>query len=146
MKINIVSDKKRDLTGYTNINYDSVSELNEVCEDGEAVELMLDDVVGCLVGNKVPYYLNLWMKKVAVGGQIIVMGVDAEDLVRCFYTNLINITDFNILIYGDQDFSIKRNSILSGNEIAALLRASGFKILKNNIINIKYVVVAERII
>jgi hypothetical protein len=139
MKINMVEDAKH-LNGYENVGFANLEDLNKVCEDGEAIELIADDILGKIPGPSVQVYLSQWLKKIRLGGKIILTGLDIYDSIRSFNSNLINITDLNVLLYGEN-----RRSVLGANDIVTALKLSGFKIIKNNLINLKYLIVAERI-
>lgn len=146
MKINLVFDLKNSLSGYNNIDVGiSGPTLDEVCEDAECTEIVADDVVNYFPAEYVSIILDNWIKKLRHGGQLIVGGTDLNEVSRQFFNKNINLSETNILLYGEQREPYQfRQSGLTSYDLAKSLKDCGLHILKNRINNFHFTIVAER--
>lgn len=144
MKVNIffdVQNKLAPLNGYLNINlaqrgtYD-ISTL--VC-DAEANEIILNNVIQTCPYPKVQEVLAHWVKKLRLGGQIIISGLDAYSITREHFNGMIGVADFNRLMYG-----YNNSSILCCEDVVDLLESFGLAITAKTIDGVTYIVKGER--
>lgn len=144
MKVKIQFDKKEDYGDYIIVS--PQEDLSNICEDAECIELIADDILGYFPGNQVNTILHHWIKKIRIGGTIVITGIDLSEVMRGIQGRSINLTEANILLYGNQEKPYEfRASCLNGLELSKTLKQFGFKIVKNSIENFRYIVKAERI-
>jgi len=121
--------------------------LDDICEDSECKELIIDDIIGYIPYDRIDTTLENWIKKIRIGGNIIITGVDLNSIARGIQGRIIDIKQANLFLYGfpKKDSPI-RMSCLTGAQIARIFeRTTHFKIIKYSIENFKYIVKAERI-
>lgn len=143
MKIKIQFNKEENPGDYVIVS--PQDNLNDICEDSECVELIADDILGYFPGKQVNSVLHLWIKKIRIGGHLVITGIDLVEVMRGIQGRSINLTEANILLYGNQETAYEfRASCLTGLELAKIIKNIGFKIVKNSIENFRYIVKVER--
>jgi len=144
MKVKIQFDKRDEGGDYVLVS--PQENLNDVCEDSECTELIADDILGYFPGSQVNTILHHWLKKIRMGGSIVITGIDLSEVMRNIQGRSISLTEANILLYGNQEKPHEfRASSVTGLELTKIIKQMGFKIIKNSIENFKYIVKAERI-
>ena len=127
----------RDVTveGYKNIHVDSI---DEVC-DGECYQIYLDD----LLINSFPILethdrLNSWLRKVEVGGRIIIQGVDIDLFARDIVYDLLE---------KEQQQSILQSMrcSLTWKEVKEFVCGSGFDVVRVELNGCNFILEANRV-
>lgn len=134
-----------DIDGDVKSIHDNVTNLDEWCFDGQAKQVVIDEVLSTLSLNQLGDFLYQAGKKVCVGGKIILIDVDSYEIARSYFLGHLDVIKYNALTYGSQDkpWNYRQNS-LSMFDINTLLSARGFKILGLKSGDYRYIIEAER--
>jgi hypothetical protein len=156
-KINLIYGEGEVLNGFLNLNpfleqetdnlkRVDIKNISSYVDDGECTELISINVLEYFNSNKIPEILSHWVKKVALGGKIILGFVDLQSVARCFYNNIINLETTNILVHGSnaKPYMTKRTG-LTITVVESLLKQMGLKIMKRKINNYNVTLEAVRI-
>ena len=101
IKLNISSTDKLD--GYINILSDNEEELSQV-DDGEAQEIRVYFALSLIPLFRLDHYLKALVKKLAVGGKLIVVDLDYWRLSDAYYWERIDIIEVNKHLVGCKSF------------------------------------------
>ncbi len=156
-KINLLYGEGDSLNGFLNLNpfleqetentkRCDIKNLNNFVDDGEVEELIAANVLEYLNTNKITEVLNHWIKKVALGGKLILGFTNIYDISRCLVHGIINLETFNILVHGtnEKPYLIKR-SFLTTTVVENLLKQAYLKIMKRKINNYNVTLEAVRV-
>jgi len=116
----------------------NLSSLDIIVDNGEASEIVVDDILCSFNIKEVPDVIRLIASKIKKGGKIILYFTDIELLSHMLSTGAITLTDFNEAIY-PAGSSVK--CAVSTDIIIDELRLAGFKISQKQIKNFTSIVV-----
>jgi len=140
MKVNLTLDAQNTLNGYENINLVEMGtyDLTAVC-DAEAKEILANNVLQTCIYPKLKEVLALWIKKLRLGGKLVVCGIEGYSVAAKYNSMEISLEDFNKLIYGNHSVSV-----VNCEEVVDWLIELGLTITKKKIQGISFVVEGER--
>jgi hypothetical protein len=156
MKVNIIFDNPNCLNGYLNLDplvKDSgsakvkadVANLDSHIDNGEAEEIRSSNVLSFYDSNKVDDIINNWISKIRSGGIIQITEIDIEKCFKAFLRSEINMTQLNILIYGEQyqkwDF---KKSGLNMHVMSEALKAKGLEIIEKTYHGFNFTIKARK--
>jgi len=116
----------------------NLSSLDIIVDNGEASEIVVDDILCSFNINEVPGLIGLIASKIKKGGKIILYFTDIELLSHMLSTGAITLSDFNEAIC-PAGCSIR--CVVSTDIIISELRLAGFKINQKQIKNFTSIVV-----
>lgn len=158
MKLNLLIDNPDDVrSGYVNIDpfaepcdphgrvKGALHDLGHTVDDGEASEIVANDVLDYHPGAVLDDVLNNWLKKLARGGTLTVSTVDVREVARLVWFGNVDINEANNLLHGEQkkEWQLRKVS-LSLPHLVEVLEAKGFKVLQKRIHNLRAVVTVQR--
>lgn len=94
------------------------------CPDGVAEEIMGIGVPNIIPIDRLENALSHWYKKLAVGGQLYLVGTDAEMLGHDMANGYVDLASYNQLIYGSQQRQNK--ALYSLHEVMSAAAKVGF--------------------
>lgn len=95
MKIEISDTQNRKDFLFVN----SISSLNILCSDGEATEIIVDDILSKFEYNYIPTVIQKICSKLKVGGRICIYITDVSLLARDLSQEFISTKEFNEIIF-----------------------------------------------
>ena len=150
MKINLLYDSDKILSGHTNVDSFAINDKNKVCCDleqlyfcsrGEATEILVDNVLSYYSAKQVKQMLAHYISLLAYGGSLSVTDVNAYEVSRRFMLNKINSDEFNKLLFGEK---YSRKSLLNITDVSNLMTSMGLKIKFKKINDTEFTVVGVR--
>jgi hypothetical protein len=124
---------------------ENIQNLDSVCEDGEAEEIIALDVIDYIDIRNKQNVMDHWIKKVAIDGRIVIGGIEIKEVARNIYLDRLDLEESINLLYGDPNFPFgNRKGCLSSEIISNLLQSRGLRIISKKLINYKYCIIAER--
>ncbi len=125
---------------------DDVSNLDKYADDSELTELIAVDVIDFIPANKTSEVIDNWVKKIRIGGKIVIGGVDLLEVCKCLSQYKIDISDANALIHGQQNkpYMLRKVNFTAIGISEYLKDRFGFEIISKNINNFKMSVEARR--
>ena len=157
-KINLIYGKGDVLHTHLNINpfeekadgktiiRDDVMNIDKHADDAELTELIASDVLDYIPLVRVDEVLSNWIKKIRIGGKIVLGGVDMLEVSKSFADYRIDITEANLLIHGEQTkpYLCKKVSFTCMGLSQYIEQRFNLHILKKRVNNYKMIVEAER--
>lgn len=159
VKLNLLLDNPKDcLSGYANVDPFApekddpqgrlscdVNNLDPVCDDGEASELVVTDILSYFPARDVDGMFAHWLKKLAHGGIIRITDIDLYDVGKALANRSLSVENANLLLYGEQakDWQFRR-CLLSVQTVVEVLKTRGMQILKKRTDSLRFVVEARR--
>lgn len=163
MKLNLLlKNPERILNGYINVDpfadktderiEGDIAQLTdangvEIVCDGEAEEIIAREVIEYFSPGQVDYLFNIWLKKLKIGGTLIVTAVDFEEVARgIVFGNIGNAQQLNDLIHGKQTepWELKKTTF-SLNILVGMLEGRGMRVLKKLNDDFRCILVAQRL-
>lgn len=161
MKVNLILEPIHHRNGYVNISplpmdaeyyIGEVTDLKNpegvpICCDGEADELIVNEVLEYFPPNQIDQIIKNWVAKLKVGGTITIRTTDIESIARgMVFGNVKGIAQTTELIYGLQEQAWKlKKSAFSLHVLCGILESHGLKIIKKIDENFMCCVVARRV-
>lgn len=136
-----------ELSNYTNIHLDKGLDLEPLnIDDGELDELLFDNVLEYISIKIVEDTLARLSKKVKRGGIIRVSGTDIIEVSKMIAGYRMDLQEINRSLFGEQaKDDVTKKCVFNVNHIVAFFsEILGFKILKQRINGVEFVVEAER--
>jgi 2-succinyl-5-enolpyruvyl-6-hydroxy-3-cyclohexene-1-carboxylate synthase len=155
-KINLLIDSPAVKDGYINIDpftqegdqtkiSGAVSKLDHTVDNGEASEIIAEDVIDYLGPDYVDKAINNWLSKLQHGGIIVIGGTDIRVVCKSYFLRQLNTVEVNNLIYGEQKNVQKyKKSCLTIHEVCELLKSLGLKIILKRHDSFRYLIKAKR--
>lgn len=114
MKLNLIYAQAGDVkNGYVNLNHhkyrneesqQDLYNLDNLADDGEVEEILAYDVIDYLEAGKVEGAIDHWVRKLRVGGKIVVSGTDIIEVAKGVASYKLTVADANKLLYNaDRD-------------------------------------------
>tara|TARA_Y100001938_G_C8074820_1_gene425355 strand:- start:1378 stop:1863 length:486 start_codon:yes stop_codon:yes gene_type:complete len=125
-----------------------LTNIDKYVDDAEAEEIIAMDVIDYISTTKTAETIANWISKLAIGGRIVIGGIDIIAVSKSLADYSLDIASANLLIHGKQDepYLIKRASF-SAYDLAEYLEVTyGLGIVKKDIQNYKMFVEAQRTI
>ena len=139
MKLKVVWKKSEDPEDYLEvIPYED--NLDEVCENGEATEILTENIIDYLKADEVGDFINKCISKLRHGGFLTLDGTDFSEIVRLYYNAAIDLAKTNLLLFGEGN----KKSISSGYELSEALTDVGLTVDKCRYENGRYLIKAVR--
>lgn len=136
------------LSGYTLVsplNGDNPLNLELYVDNGEAEEIVCDNILEYVPIENLGIYLQNLTAKLAHGGKLIITSTDLDLVVQAYIRREINTLDVNQILYGQKthawDFKI---SCVNMFELTEVLKSLGLKIMEKRYHKYNYVVVGVR--
>jgi hypothetical protein len=158
MKINLLIEQPNILSGYLNISPVLINEkilkgqpdkLDDFVEDNECKEIIASYITDYYPSSKIGPMIDHWIAKLRHGGQLIMEGIDLEEISRGFLSHQLksnttssNLQNMNDVLYGDE--KLKKQSMLTCGDLAGALKQCGLKIIRSSINNYRYSITAIR--
>lgn len=161
MKVNLLLNNPAGLrNGYTNIDAfaskddsrilgnitnftDEVG--NEIVCDGEAEEIVANEILEYFSYGEIEYTLNIWIKKLSLEGILTISAIDFEEVARAItFGNLHNAVQLNELLHGKPEDKLVKRAILCVSILRELLEKRGLHILKVLNENFRCIIVAQK--
>lgn len=117
----------------------NISSLDIIVDNGEASEIVVDDILYSFNIKEIPNIIGLIASKIKKGGKLILYFTDIELLSHMLTMGSINLDDFNEAIC-PTGVSIK--CFLNTDIVLQELKAAGFKINQKQIKNFTSVIVS----
>lgn len=157
MKLNLLLNNPGGVrSGYTNVDpiapensLDSVrcdvTNLDTVCDAGEASELVAHDILDYIPRAQVPKVLNHWLSRLAHGGTFVLSCVDLLEVSRALVAYRLPLEEANKLLHGEQrePWEFRKDSY-SLAQLVGFLKDRGLTIQKKRVENFRAIVVATR--
>ena len=107
---------------------------------------MAEDVIDYLPVNEAEKVLDNWLRKIRLGGKIILGGVDLHEVCKALFQYRIELPEANRLIHGEQNHSylIRRANFTCSSLADFISQNYNFKIIKKRINDYKMIVEAKR--
>ena len=155
MKINLLRNSNNVLNGYVNIDpyakpdsgkvHGEVMNLNDFVDDGEAEEIIADDIIDYADSTILPSVIANWVGKLAHGGKLVIGGVDLEDVVYGIIQGKLQLDRANALLHGNSQFAWDtKKTTLTLESLKDIISRHGLKILKARTADYRMTIVAER--
>ena len=115
MKVNLLYGEGDVLDTHLNINQfaknpdgekiirDDISNIDKYVDDSELEELVAIDVIDYMSIKEAPQVIENWVRKIRIGGKIILGGSDLLEICKSFSEHKIDISEANSLIHGTQE-------------------------------------------
>lgn len=158
VKVNLIyGDEGYPLDNYLNINpfgttsetirVGGVQNLDEFVDNGEADEIIAENVVEYIPSPNLAATLSNWVSKLRVGGKLILTFTDAKLVSKEFSNYRTTLEEFNSSIHGSQEkpYLIKRCSVTTLDLCKHLTENHNVKVVKRRINNSKGSIVVERV-
>tara|TARA_R110000824_G_scaffold57875_4_gene157166 strand:- start:1615 stop:2097 length:483 start_codon:yes stop_codon:yes gene_type:complete len=125
---------------------DDIVNLDKHVDDSELEELVAIDVIDYLSPAQIEIVLDNWIKKIRIGGSIILGGIDLLEVCKSLSQYRIDITEANLLIHGEQEkpYMIRKANFTAMGLAGYLESRFNFQIIKKRINNYKMIVEARR--
>ena len=154
MKINLTANIEKILDNYLNLlpivkmetpNTKQCDPLNldPYVDNGEAEEILVQDILSCFPYGMSPFVIDKWLSKLSIGGKIIIIEEDINILLNEYTCGRLNNEQVNERLFGKLE-GLTKSSCVSMFNIADFLQNKGLKILKKKIDNTIVVVEAQR--
>jgi 2-succinyl-5-enolpyruvyl-6-hydroxy-3-cyclohexene-1-carboxylate synthase len=155
-KINLLIDSPNVKDGYVNIDpftqdgnqakiSGAVSKLDHTVDNGEASEIIAEDVIDYLGPDYVDKAINNWLSKLQHGGIIVIGGTDIRVVCKSYFLRQLNTVEVNNLLYGEQkNVQQYKKSCLTIHEVCELLKSLGLKIILKRHDGFRYLIKAKR--
>ena len=138
MKIDIVGNPKDAIKGYKPVivNEDGLIEMFDV-SDSECMEIRANGIVDRFKASQLQPNLIALLKKVRIGGEIILSGLDCNIISRQLISGKLDEATFSHLVESS-------NSISSLATVAKIVQSQGLQIKAQKISGFTYQIVAKR--
>lgn len=158
MKLNLLLDNGADLrSGFINVDpiapendeqgrlKSDVSNLDDVCCDNEADEIVALDILDYYPGGAADKILSNWLRKLKHGGKLTFSVVDYREVARAVLANSISPDDVNELLYGKQEkkWQFKKGAFTL-QQLVEVLSNMDYKVLSKRVQNYRAVITVER--
>ena len=157
MKLNLIYAQAGDVrNGYTNLNQfkirneeleQDLHNLDNLVDDGEVEEILAYDVIDYLDASKVEATIDHWIRKLKVGGKIVVSGTDIIEVAKGVASYKLTISDANQLLYNvdkNNPRTYKKVAFSCGALKEYMAKKHGLKIVTARINGYQMVVSAEK--
>jgi hypothetical protein len=119
--------------------------IGEWIDDGEAKEIIVENILEYLPVESMTQYINMLVAKLQHGGILTIVGNDLVILCEQFARGEINIIEFNKILFGlkNHAWNFKTSCITLGdiNDIAKL---AGVKVIERKLDGFTFVIKVER--
>jgi hypothetical protein len=138
MKIDIVGKPEEAISGYKPvvINEDGFVDLFDV-SDSECLEIRANGVVDKFKASQLENNLVALLKKVRLGGKLVLSGLDCNILSRQVISGQLDEKSFAVIVENS-------NSISSLKTVAKIVQSQGLKIQSQKLSGYTYQIVATR--
>lgn len=126
----------------SDLKYADIENIDEHVDDAEVDEFVAADTLDFVSLQNVHNVLEHWIKKVRMGGTIVIGGVDIYEVARNLSCHNIDVNQANMLLHGSD---IPRNVQFTSLGLREYLENRfGFKVLKVKSEGFNYVITARR--
>lgn len=117
----------------------NLATLDIVCSDGEATEIIIDDILSTYSLKEVPLVLSKLISKLKRGGTIVLYFVDIEIMAKMLTLGSINFEMFNDTLTGIQPIK----TFLETDFVVDILNKNNVKITKTHFKTFTSIIVGE---
>ena len=137
MKLHIVKPEQESIENYTRVdaNPDSL-DLSKV-SDNECTMILANDILDLFHIDNVPQLLEHLVKKIRMGGELVVGGTDIRLLSRAVVSGSMGVAQANEVLYAKRACS-------DVNTILDLLRSLGLTIISSKVAGLHYEIESRR--
>lgn len=122
-----------------------VDNLDYVCEDGQAQDVVALDVIDYININIKNQTLDNWVKKLAHGATITIGGIDLYEVSKAITRCELKPEDAELLLYGPPSFPFgSRRGCLTAERVIKELNNRGLMIIKKRLNDFMYTIVGRR--
>jgi hypothetical protein len=121
-----------------------VFDLDWLVDNGEAVEIVSYNIIDHFQHRFLPDAVKGWARKLAPGGVLTIVAVDAHQVVQKLYTRRIGLSEANALVFGAGDGATRKASFSTLEWTSALMREAGLTIQEQRYEDDRYVVKGKR--
>lgn len=152
MKINLLLNSNDVRSGYLNMS--PLAEPNDpdkircnpdnlsiYVDDGECEDFIATDMIDYVPQANKDTIMNHWMSKIALGGTLTIGGLDLTEVCRAITLRQISLQAGVECLYGKE---IQRNSLIPAEQMRRLLEQKGYKIMEVKMIDLSYLIKAQR--
>lgn len=129
-----------------NLKRCDLRQLDMVVDNGEAEEIICTNILTHFPIEVVPYIIDNWLGKLAVGGKLIISDTDIEIVCDKYNSGNLNDADLNSILYGKADapLTLKR-SIFNSQILINFLKSKGLHIIQQSIDGLTTTIIAQRV-
>lgn len=121
-------------------------QLDDYLDNNECKEIVVSDVFDCLPYTNHEKYLQHLTSKLAHKGQIIINGVDANEINKAYYNGAMSLDLYNTFLFGSKETSWHmKQSTQNLSTLCSMLQNLGVKIINKRLIDMNYSIVGERL-
>jgi hypothetical protein len=121
---------QKESTDSSLISISNISTFNDSVLDAEAKLIIADSFLSSFTINEVKQVINLIVKKMRIGSELIIIEQDLDLLSMKYFRDEISLDYFNTLLFQSPSRSIK--NILTGEFIREVISSSNLKIEEQN--------------
>jgi hypothetical protein len=143
INLHINPNNKTEIVCFTNIN--TVGNFDDVCDYGEATEIIAMDVLEYLPHHKVQESIAYWLSKLEHSGTLVLGGIDLDSVNKAYYRRDINVHQYNELVFGTQDMpcNFKRTATTVA-DLKKFMEINKIKIVELRLIGFSYIMKVVR--
>lgn len=112
------------------------------CSNGEATEIVCDDVLDRFPPGKLYEVLTHWVSKLAHGASLTIIVVDAKELARGLLEQSLDMQAYNELSHGLN--GPPRLAAVTLQDVVSMLQSHGLKVMKKRTVDYRAVVTGLR--
>jgi hypothetical protein len=155
VKLNLLLDEAKPLSGYVNVSplidgnpeivKSDVTNLDAVCDDAEADEILIStEVLPYFPSKDAGNIMQHWCRKLRRGGTITMYGQDLYLACKAILTRQYSTAEANKILYGgEKGWNIKKTAF-SILDVEQLFSQVEFKIIRKSIHGINFTITAQR--
>jgi len=139
MRLNVVLSADKFRENFTNVNLAETKTLELPCDDAEARTIILDNVLQILPFPKLKDGLGAIVRKLRIGGELVIMGMEVTDVCRLYHIGHIDLAKLNEMLYGSHNSNCTNLDFM-----VELVAGYGLKVMKKQINDNQYLLVGVR--
>ena len=141
-----INVNKQSLVGYKNINLATdvidLKNLNTICEQAEATEIILDNVLEYLNFNSIKDFVEKIATRLRLKGKLIINSTNIAMVIDSFYNGIIGYVELNSIMFGTEQ--IKKCSVFDTNIIERMVKSINLNIESVELNGNNFTITAQR--
>jgi hypothetical protein len=119
--------------------------LDEICDNGEVEVIRANMVLSFYSYRVTQSIINHWAKKLEIGGKLILIEKDADQIINAFKNRKIQVGDLNTLMLGEQNYPFQYcRSLTNLKQMTRYIENAGLKVTMTDFGNIYFTIEAIR--
>jgi hypothetical protein len=127
INLNLFANNPKD--GYTNA--DGVFIITNQCENGEATEILSENVLEYIPLDHYFGTISNWLSKLRHNGKLIIVTQDIYGLTRKYLNGELNLGEYNLAMFGSSSAPAQKRSGVSMHELKQLVKQVGLTLEKS---------------